>query len=247
VGLNSCARSVSTVATEPITLEETERLLDLLKREEKAIARYQAVLKIRGEGPEGRFRATQVLVFERPNRIRVELLGAFGATRWIAVASDGEIVVWFPSRGEYLRESRIEEVVGVLLGVRLSLEEVMAALAGSGLPLADRRPVGAVGKPGMTRIDLGGDVIELEGEQVRKAEGVDYQVTYPTRWKDRRRQVPDRVEIHTSELQASIRVEDLDVNVQLHPEAFVLELPEDAERLELHQISGEAVFVKASR
>jgi hypothetical protein len=82
--------------------------------------------------------------------------------------------------------------------------------------------------------------------QVRWARGDDYRVVYPTGWKARGKQVPDRVEIQASELQASIDVDDLNVNVPLHPKAFVLELPQDARRLELHQIGGEAVFVKTN-
>jgi hypothetical protein len=245
--LPSCARRpVAPKVTTPIPLEEAERILHDLRREEKSVVRYQAILKIRGKGPEGRFTATQVLIFERPDRVRVELLGAFGSTRWIAVASGGEILVWFPSRREFLRDSRVEEVVGALLGVPLSPEEVMAVLAGVGLPFRGSRPSGAVREDGARRIELAGAQIELDGMQVRWARGDGYRVAYPTPWKARGKQVPDRVDIEASELQASINVEDLDVNVLLHPEAFVLELPQDAQRLELHQIEGEAVFVKTN-
>jgi hypothetical protein len=225
-------------------LEEADRILHDLERHEKSVARYQAILKIRGKGPEGRFSATQVLIFERPDSIRVELLGAFGSTRWMAAASGGEILVWFPSRREFLRDKRVEEVVGALLGVALSPREVMAALAGVGLPQEGARPSRAVRENGASRIELEGAQIELDDMQVRRATGDGYRVSYPTDWKARRRHVPDRVDIQTNELQASIDIEDLDVNVSLHPKAFVVELPQDARRLELHQIGGEAVFVQ---
>jgi hypothetical protein len=55
------------------------------------------------------------------------------------------------------------------------------------------------------------------------------------------------LEITTGNLQASLRVEDLDVNIQLHPEAFLVDLPAEARRLELAQIGDEAVFVSPSR
>jgi len=245
--LSSCARRpVQPRVTLPMPLDEAERILDGLRRDEQSVSRYQAVLKIRGKGPEGRFTATQVLIFERPDRVRVELLGAFGSTRWIALAADGEILVWFPSRREFLRDTRVEEVVGALLGMPMSPEEVMAALAGVGLPFRDSRPSKAVREDGASRIELDGAQIELDEVQVRWASGDGYRVVYPTRWKARGKQVPDRLEIQSRELQASIDVEDLDVNVLLHPKAFVLELPQDAQRLELHQIEGEAVFVKAN-
>jgi hypothetical protein len=162
----------------------------------------------------------------------------------MAAASGGEILVWFPSRREFLRDNRVEEVVGALLGVALSPREVMAALAGVGLPQEGASPSRAVRENGASRIELQGAQIELDDMQVRRATGDGYRVSYPTDWKARGRHVPDRVEIQANELQASIDIEDLDVNVALHPKAFVVELPQDARRLELHQIGGEAVFVQ---
>jgi hypothetical protein len=180
----------------------------------------------------------------------VELLGAFGSTRWIAVTSDGEILVWFPSRGEFLRDKRIDEVVGALLGIALSPEEVMAAFAGVGLPFEAFEAfegvtsVKAVRVDDATRIQMDGVAVELDAMQVRWAKGDGYRVIYPTRWKAAGRQVPDRIDIQANELQASINIEDLDVNVLLHPKAFAIELPEDARQLEFHEIEGEAVFVE---
>jgi hypothetical protein len=179
--------------------------------------------------------------------MRVELVGAFGSTRWIAVTDGGEIVVWFPSRREFLREARVEKVVGVLLGLELSPAEVMAVLAGTGLPLGDSTPVSGHRVGARTRIELDEAWIELEGSQVRSAENADYQVTYPTSWKSDGRHVPYRVELESEMLQATVSVEDPDINVELHPEAFVVELPDDASRLELYQVGDEAIFVKPNR
>jgi hypothetical protein len=231
----------------PLSLDEADRVLENLETEGKAVIRYQAVLKIRGEGPEGGFSATQVVVFERPDRMRVELLGAFGTTRWVAVASRDEIIVWFPGRREFLRERQVESVIGALVGVDLSPGEVMAALSGTGLPLEGLRPLSALQEDGVTRIDLGGAMVELEGTQVKSARQPGYRVAYPSSWKSGGKQVPDRLEIASDELRASLRVEDLGVNVRLHPEAFVVELPGDARQLGLAQIGDEAVFVRRSR
>ena len=48
-------------------------------------------------------------------------------------------------------------------------------------------------------------------------------------------------------LEASLSVDDLDINIRLDPEAFVVTLPAGADRLGLAQIGGEAVFVKRSQ
>jgi len=240
-------RSTPSRVTVPLPAEEAERILKQVEVEARGVARYQALLKVRGKGPEGRFSATQVIVFERPDRLRVELLGAFGSTRWVAVASEDEIVVWFPGRREFVREADVDQVVGALLGVELTSEEVIAALSGAGMPLAGLRPVRAVREDGVTRIEFDEIKVEMEGSQVKSVRSADYRVSYPTNWRSAGRPAPDRLEIANEKLQALLRVEDLDINVRLHPEAFLVEVPDDATQLELAQIGGEAFFMTTSR
>lgn len=231
----------------PISTAEVDPLLEELERKESSVARYQAVLKVRGKGPEGRFNATQILVFERPDRMRVELLGAFGSTRWTTVALGEEIVVYIPSRRQFLKETDVARVVGVLLGVTLGTEEIMAMLSGTGLPIRGRRASRAFRRGETIRIELEEGSLEVEEGQVQVAAGLHYRVSYPTRWKALGRQVPDRINLETADLQASLKIEDLDVNIPLKPEVFFLALPDDAQRLELHQIGGEAVFVRTEK
>lgn len=240
-------RSTPSGVRVPLPAEEAERILKQVEFEARRVVRYQALLKVSGEGPEGRFNATQVIVFERPDRIRVELLGAFGSTRWVAVASEDEILVWFPGRREFVRETDVDGVVGALLGVELTSAEVIAALSGAGMPLVELRPVGAVREDGVTRIELDEIMVEMEGSQVKSVRKADYRVSYPTNWKATGRPAPDRLEIANEKLTAVLRVVDLDVNVRLHPEAFLVEVPDDASQLELAQIGGEAFFVTTSR
>ncbi len=224
-------------------------MLNRLRRHEETVRRYQAVIGIRGKGPDGRFSATLVIIFERPDRMRVELLGAFGSTRWVAVAGQGEIVVWFPGRRECLRDTRVEKVVGALLGLALGPSEVMAALSGTGVPLGPLRdrPDRAIRRDRTIQIELEGARIELEGDQVISAQQTHYGVSYPTKWMESGKQVPPRVELRAENLQASLNMEDLDVNVPLHPKAFIIDLPDDADPLTLEEIGGEAVFVKPNR
>ncbi len=240
-------RSTPSRVAVPLPAEEAARMLEEVEVEARGVARYQAVLKVRGKGPDGRFSVTQLIVFERPDRVRVELMGAFGSTRWVAVASEDEILVWFPGRREFVRETQVERVVGALMGVELTAREVIAALSGSGLPLDGLRPVAAVREDGVTRIELGEIKVELEDSQVKSVRRADYRVSYPTSWRAAGRPAPDRIELANEKLQAVLRVEDLDVNVRLHPEAFIVEVPEEATQLELAQIGGEAFFVTTSR
>jgi len=252
---NACSRRpVATGPVVPVPAEEAARLLDVLESDQQAIARYQAVLKVRGEGPEGRFSVTELVAFERPDRVRVELLATFGASRWIAVTDRGEITVLFPRSREYLQESAVEDVVSALFGIRLRPEEVMSVLAGSGLPLGDAEPARAERIGERVRIVVGSDgpgarveSVDVEGGQVREAVGSRYRVSYPTDWKARGRTAPDQIEIESDRIQASLTVEALDVNVKLEPEAFIISLPEGAARLGVAEIGGEAVFVRPSQ
>ena len=235
------------VPSTPLSIEETARVVELLERQSQSVQRYQAVIRVRGKGPEGKFRATELMIFERPDRIRVELLATFGASRWIAVASAGEITVLFPRSSEYLEDSAVEDVVGALLGIRLSPGEVMAILAGTGLPITAEKLVRAERRGDRVRLVLEQGRADLANDQVLEAEHRGYRVQYPTEWKQAGKPAPDRIEIVTDNIQASLAVFDLDINVRLDPEAFVIVLPEGATRLGLAQIGGEAVFVKPSQ
>lgn len=250
---SACSRR-PVVAPAPIPLpsQEAERLLGELEKAQQSTARYQAILNVRGEGPEGRFRATEIVVFERPDRIRFELLATFGSSRWIAVTEEGQITVLFPRSREYLRESASEDVVSALLGVRLSPDDVMAILAGSGLPLSGAEPARAerIGERVhivLSSQDSDGASLEVEQGQVREAEGPHYRVRYPTDWKENGRTAPEQIEIASDRIEATLTVEELDINIQLDPEAFTIDLPEGATRLGVAQIEGEAVFVRPSQ
>ena len=258
-GSSACSRRpVATGPAVPVPNEEAGRLLDDVESNQQSIVRYQAVLKVRGEGPEGRFSATELIVFERPDRVRVELLATFGPSRWIAVTDRGEITVLFPRSREYMRESAVEDVVSALLGIRLRPEEVMAILAGSGLPLGRANPARAERVGERVRVVLSGEPpdspdprlderVDIERGQVHEAVGSHYRVVYPTDWKQMGRTAPDRIEITNDQVEASLTVEDLDINVRLDPEAFVISLPAGATRLGVAEIGGEAVFVRPSQ
>jgi hypothetical protein len=227
-----------------LTASEVEAILDGLGEVERSVSRYQGLVRVRGRGPDGGFDAKLVVIFRRPSELRVELVGAFGSTRWVAVAGASGITAYFPGRREYLKEEDTPEVVGRLLGLRLAPEEVMAVLSGVGLPLASLP--GAVGerRGAGSFLDLAGNHLEVAGDgQVDRARRSGYRVSYPTRWKSRGRQVPDQIELSNDTIRATLTAEDVDVNAPLDPEAFLLEVPTGAVRLRPAEIEGEAVFV----
>jgi outer membrane lipoprotein-sorting protein len=242
----SCARTPPALPPPlPLGTSESETILADLAHEAMAIRRYQGLVRIRGKGPEGGFDAKLVLLFERPDQLRVELLGPFGSTRWSAVSDEKGITAYFPGRRQYVRENDVEDIVGRLLGIRLSPAEVMALVSGVGLPLSGTTVAEGERRGEMLTLRLGdGDELTVDASgQVTGVSSPRYRASYPTEWKRRRRQVPDRLRIESPSLEANIWAEDVDVNVSIDPEAFVMELPADAVRLRPAEIDGEAVFV----
>jgi len=234
----------------PVDVVEIQTILDELVRAAESVRRYQGFVRIRGRGPEGGFSGRLVVVFERPHHLRVDLLGAFGSTRWSAVTSASGITVVFPGPKQYVREADSADVVGRLLGVPLSSVEVMALLAGAGAPMDgsdghDGSAIVAHRQGSVTTVRLGdGRRIELDEEaQIALVQTSRYRASYPSPWKRRGRHVPDTIVLETDTMHATLSPEDVDVNVALASDAFVIEIPEGAERLRPSDVAGEAVFV----
>lgn len=243
--LPACRRNVAELPPPvPVDTEEVQTRLDGLERIGESVRRYEGFVRIRGQGPDGGFSARLVVIFRRPHALRVELLGAFGSTRWSAVANESGITVVFPGPNQYVEEEDSADVVGRLLGVRLSSGEVMAILSGIGAPL-DAPVVSAYRQGSLTVARLASGVrVELDEDgQIAVVQTPRYRVSYPTPWKRRRRHVPDSIRLETDTLQATLTPESVDVNIRLAAEAFAIEIPDDAERLRPVDVAGEAVFV----
>ena len=213
------------------------------------MARYQAVARIRGRGPQGRFSASLLVAFERPDRLRVELLGPLGGSRWIAVVTGGEITVLFPSRREFLQERAVPEVLAALVGVRWGADEIMAVLSGAGLPLDPSIPIAAAFHEGNTvRVGFADErFLRLKGDELIEAKARGYRVRYPSAWRSKGKAAPDRIELESEDVSAALAILDLDVNVRLQAEVFELSIAQGTTRVELAEIGGEAFFVKSQR
>ncbi len=242
--LGGCKPRAPEAPRVPVDPSEIESLLRQLDRESEAIRRYQGFVRIRGKGPEGSFDGRLVVIFERPDDLRIELLGLFGSTRWSAVASENGIKVLFPGSNEYVEEPDTADIVGRLLGIPLDAEEVMALLSGVGTPPDVEVRAGYRQGPTTIGVLAEGERIELaEDGQVSSVQARAYRVSYPTSWKKRRRQIPDRLLLSTESIRVTLTAEDVEVNAALDPEAFELEIPDGAARLRPADVAGEAVFV----
>jgi hypothetical protein len=126
---------------------------------------------------------------------------------------------------------------------------MMAALSGAGLPLdsslearGQRRGALRVlefAAPSKSTVDLD------EGSQVVSAGCETYRVSYPSSWKSQGRLFPDELQLENESVRARLETEEVDVNVALDPETFLLPIPTDAVRLRPAEVGSESVFVVA--
>ncbi len=231
----------------PMEAAEVSSILEDLARQAESVRRYQGLLRVRGRGPDGGFDARLAVFFERPERLRVELLSAFGGTRWSAIASREEITAYFPGKRHYLREPDVADVVARLLGLRLRAGDMIAALSGTGVALESSTPATGYRRGARLFLELAAPfprTLELGSDgQVVSAQGEGYRVSYPSSWKSRGRPFPDELTLENESVRARLETEDVDVNVELDPATFLLDIPADAVRLRPAEVGSESVFV----
>jgi hypothetical protein len=122
-----------------------------------------------GNGDHGRFRAWVWAV--PPGRLHVEIYGPMGGTRLVLDGGGGNLVALVPrDRIAYAGESG-ERDLSPLVGVRLSLPELVAAITGTvrppGLELWKREPPDSAGLPARLEVGVDGTVLELVMQRLR--------------------------------------------------------------------------------
>ena len=139
------------------------------------------------------------------------------------------------------------DVIARLLGLRLRPEDMMAALSGVGLSLDSSSPVLGYRRGALRFLEIetpSKRILELNDDgQVVSAHSESYRVSYPGSWKSRGRPFPGELTIENESVRARLETNEVDVNVDLDPETFLLEIPADAERLRPAEIDGQSVFV----
>ncbi len=232
-----CARGVP-LPVPPSDRETAAALLEAAAEEAARVRRYQSILEVRGEGEDGRFSADLLLVFERPEdapdraaveRLRMELFGAMGGARWVLVAGPGGVTAIAPSKRAFARDTGLGAFTGSLIGVAVNARDVAAMLSGVGVPLRGNDRFRWNEGDGGIELD-GGSRILWDGERVARAVAVrpgtprrvHYEVHYPrgSRWP------PREFEVRSPRVTASFVVTEIQVNAELHPDSFELDIPD---------------------
>jgi hypothetical protein len=201
----------------------------------------RAVARLSLDGPAGSGRAKQILILERPARLRVEVLGFLNQTVAVLV-TDGERYQLFRGEDGSLREGPMHpRLLEEIAGVRLSPEEAVEVLLGSpALPEAQRIAGGALLADGVVRVDLGSESdtrarrLEFDRDaQLRRLELADplEGVLWEAHFDDYRRVGGTRF-AHSIELRfpatgarAQLSFREVELNPELSADIFVLDLP----------------------
>jgi outer membrane lipoprotein-sorting protein len=130
VALAGCATLQKPPATgAPAALPTAAQLQGVLEATRQRVRGLRTLADSEIEGPEGRFRASEVLLIEPPHRLRIEVLSTFGVA-WI-LATDGEVLDVYSRQDQTVYRGRpTRDLIDYYLPVPLALEELTELLLG---------------------------------------------------------------------------------------------------------------------
>jgi hypothetical protein len=200
-----------------------------------------AEMGLSGKAGRTKLRGRVLAGLERPDAVRLEGVAPFGAPVFIFAAKGGRATLLLPRDNRVLRDADPAAVVEALTGVPLAPDALAAALDGCGAPVG---PVasGVVYGDGRVRIALESkaDVyLDRPGGKWRVVAAVldSYTVEYPEWTGDR----PARVRLRTKDgasatADLSVGLSQVDINTDLDPAAFEVDVPADAAPISLDEL-----------
>jgi hypothetical protein len=177
-------------------------------------------------------------------QLRMEGIAPFGAPVFVLVASNEQATLLFPREARVLPRTPTADVLEALVNLPLSAADLHALIAGCGL--ADRAPTGGrTYDGGWLAVDVGpeatiflretGGTWRIEGVRVA-ALSVGYSAFEG--------QAPREIRIVSADgsganrVSLLVRLAALDINPELPPDAFTLDVPADARPLTLAELRG---------
>lgn len=185
--------------------------------------------------------------FAAPESMRLEAMAPFGPPVFILGARDGEGTLLFPRDNRVLPETPVAAVLERLTGLDLGADDLRLVL--SGCLAADANPTEGRSWPdGWKAVTLAPGRVaylrQIDGAWVVVAADYD---TWRVDYGDRLNGWPRTVRVRATEgagVDLTARLAQLQVNVDLPPSAFVVDVPAGAERLTLEDLRGVAPLRK---
>lgn len=175
-----------------------------------------------------------------PNAVRIEGVAPFGPPGFILVAQEGTGSLLLPRDKAAVRDVPAPELIESLAGVKVSPDELRAVATGCVAPAA--KPTGGqrYGK-GTTAIELeGGTTAYLETREGKpvivasRREGLFVQYGHHVNGLPREMSMANAAA--SPNVMLTLRIAELETNVQLEPAAFKVDVPADARALTLDEL-----------
>ena len=109
-------------------------MIKSLTQRREQFTSMRSLARVNYEGPEGKHGFEEVVVVQRPDRLRLETLTSLGAIL-IVTANDKELIGYHPREGVFVRGRRSKENLLRYTQIPLELDEITSLLAG--LPPVD--------------------------------------------------------------------------------------------------------------
>lgn len=226
----------------PIAADDARPLARLAALERAGDARrsLRGVARLGIDGPAGAGRAKQLLLVERPARLRVEILGLLDQ-RVAVLATDGIEYQLFRAEDRSLTGGPVRaDLLGEVAGLAVTPEQAVRLLLGvPALPSGARLASGTQLADGTLQLELqtpgAAESVRVDFDAAGRLVGwtrfgVDHEVLEEARWSDYRRlgdvEFPYQLELvdHGTGAEAQVRFQSVELNPVLAPELFELRL-----------------------
>lgn len=197
-----------------------------------------AVLGLSGRAGDQRLRGQVGAGFARPSSMRLEAVTA-GQLIFVLAAADENATLLLARESRVLRNERPEEILAALTGVNLAPADLRAILTGCVVP--DGRPTaGRAHANGWASIDLdGGATMYLQRVetdwQIRAARRGSWRIDYAA-WEGGFPTAVRLLSDETARVDLTASVSELEINPDLEPAAFMVNVPPDAAPLSLEEL-----------
>jgi len=198
-----------------------------------------AEVGLRGRAGSRRLSGRLVAGFERPASMRLEAVAPFGPPGFILAARGDSAVLLLPRDERVVRDQSAEMILGALTGVTLAPADLQSILTGCVVP--DPKPVGGrLHSNGWASIDLeGGATVFLRRMGSWRAVAArrnGWEVDYSA-WQGAFPQVIRlRSESTTADVDMTATLSQIEVNVDVDPRAFVVDIPPNVTPLSLEEL-----------
>jgi hypothetical protein len=198
-----------------------------------------AELGLSGRVGKTKIRGRALVGAAAPDRIRLEALAPFGPPVFILASEGGMATLLLPRDDRVLRDAKPEQIVEALTGVSLDPASLRSVLTGCGIEVAAANGARSYGNEWLVVDAAHGHMLFLENVggawRVRGARTAAFTVIYDELGPAQ----PTRVTIRaagdvTAEIR--LRLSQVEVNSQLGPEAFEVQVPPEATSLTLDEL-----------